>query len=153
MLSYTEFINELLLHGQPDHTTAEALGLLKKIVGTKKEVSVEQYAHRGVFQQNTSEERQQIRQNTNHIPIFREYIAEREWTELEQLNPVQETLATKNVKAFIQQPNLAGADELPLIVTYNQQHWIFDGHHRLAAYRLRGIEKCLVEYLNLDEVL
>jgi hypothetical protein len=54
---------------------------------------------------------------------------------LQQVHATQRTVDAENVKRFIDDPTLGGK---PVVALHDKGYAIVDGHHRLAAARLRG---------------
>lgn len=65
---------------------------------------------------------------------------------------LQDDVDVKNLKIFVRNPGASkgSEDEVPTIVKWEGHRAVFDGHHRIAAMRIRGVKKAKVEVVDLD---
>ena len=141
--------------GPATRTAAQALAQLTTIVGGRRVVPVEDFARAGVWEYNTKQERKAFADQFNPI-LRRILIPQPDWYPIpEKIYPWQEDVIPRFVVPFIENPDLAETFEegpnYPHILLGDGQHWISDGHHRIVAYKLLGIQRCKMQFNDLDE--
>ena len=77
--------------------------------------------------------------------------------DLDDLTSLQGTVKIDHVEDFIDNPNIKGKTDdigvkrdFPIVVQYRGKKYVYDGNHRLAAWKMLGNKKANVRLVNLD---